>query len=143
MRRMDGVLGVVVFVIGLSVLAGCVSPHREASGSYIKVAHTEFRSPFGTNNSFARLQRCKGPEYLVLFYTERDFKECKDLPNEEAFAWQHGYSQGQGGQIVEGLMNAGALGAVAATRAGGNATASAGALAVQQLTVTVPKGHRR
>lgn len=131
------------FSIMLLVLAGCVSPHKEASGTYIKTAHTEFRSPFGTNDSFAKLQRCKGPEYMVLFYTEGDFHDCKDLPLEEVYAWQHGYSQGQGGQILEGMMNAGAVGAIAATRAGGNATATAGAVAVQQMSVTVPRGHRR
>ncbi len=131
------VMGMVV------VLSGCISPHKEASGTYIKTQHTEFRSPFGTNDSFAKPQRCKGPEYVVLFYLEADFKDCKDLPAEELYAWQHGYSQGQGGQIVEGAMNAGALGALAATRAGGNAAASAGVVAIQSMTVAAPKGHRR
>lgn len=131
------------FVFALLLLSGCVSPHKEASGTYIKTQHTEFRSPFGTNDSFAKLQRCKGPEFFVLFYLEADFKDCKDLSPEELYAWQHGYSQGQGGQIVEGAMNAGALGALAATKAGGNAAASAGAVAIQSVTVAAPKGHRR
>lgn len=143
METMKDSRGLAVGLVMLLALVGCVSPHKEASGTYIKTAHTEFRSPFGTNDSFAKLQRCKGPEYMVLFYTEGDFHDCKDLPLEEVYAWQHGYSQGQGGQVVEGLMNAGALGAVAATRAGGNATASAGAVAIQSMSVTVPRGHRR
>lgn len=131
------------FSLMLLILVGCVSPYKESTGTYIKTAHTEFRSPFGTNNSFAKLQRCKGPEYMVLFYTEGDFKDCQDLSAGELYVWQHGYSQGQGGQIVEGMMNAGAVGAIAATRAGGNATASAGVIAIQSTAVTVPRGHRR
>lgn len=131
------------FALAGLLLAGCVSPYKEAAGTYIKTAHTEFRSPFGTNDSFAKLQRCQGPTYVVLFYTEGDFTECRDLPVEEAFLWQHGYSQGQGGQILEGAMNAGALGALAATKAGGSAAASASAVAVQSVTVTAGKHGRR
>jgi len=131
------------FAVAAVLLAGCVSPYKEAAGTYIKTAHTEFRSPFGTNDSFAKLQRCQGPTYVVLFYTEGDFTECRDLPVEEAFLWQHGYSQGQGGQILEGAMNAGALGALAATKAGGSAAASASAVAVQSVTVTAGKHGRR
>lgn len=127
------------------LLTGCLSPYKESTGTYIKTAHSEFRSPFGTNDSFAKLQRCRGPEKVVLFYLEGDFTDCKDLPMEEVVHWSHGFSQGQGGQIVEGMMNAGALGAVAASKASTSLTsnATAGALSMQSITVTAPKGHHR
>jgi hypothetical protein len=108
-----------VSIIGLILLVGCVSPHKESNGKYIKPAFTEERSPFGTNFAFGRLERCDGPQKKVLFYLSGDFTNCQWLSMEEQIAWQHGYSQGQGGQILEGVMNAGALGALAATKAGG------------------------
>lgn len=84
-------------VVGLWVytaVSGCVSPHKEASGKYVKAAHLEARSPFGTNDSFAKLQRCDGPSRAVLFYLEADFSNCEDLSASERSAWEHGYSQG-------------------------------------------------
>lgn len=115
---------IVFLVLLVLFVGGCVSPYQESAGTYIKTAHTEFRSPFGTNDSFSKLQRCEGPDRKVLFYLEDDFKNCVDLTLEEKLAWDHGYSQGQGGQIVSGAMNAGAVGAIAASHAGGNAAAT-------------------
>lgn len=128
------------FLLLIFALSGCISPHKEASGTYIKTAHTEYRSLLGTNNSFAQLQRCDGPKKSVLFYLEGDFTNCQTLPLEESLAWQHGYSQGQGGQILSGAMNAGAVGAIAATTAGGNAAANA---AVTITNTVAPKGRGR
>lgn len=129
-------------LVCLALLAGCVSPYKESDGKYLKLAAPEERSPFGTNFVFARLQRCDGPQKKVLFYMDKDFSNCEWLKPEEQFAWQHGYSQGQGGQIVEGAMNAGALGGLAAVKSGGSAAASATVTAVQGVTV-IGKGHRK
>lgn len=130
------------FVFAFLLLAGCLSPYKQPDGSYLVTKHSEVRSPFGTNGGFDFLERCKGPEKKVLFYLEADFTNCEQVEIEPTQA-AHKSSQGQGGQIMEGAMNAGALGAAIATRAGGNAAASAGAVAIQSTTVTVGKGHRR
>lgn len=127
---------VVVVCIAVS---GCISPYHEGGGKYIKAAQSEVRSPFGTNQSFARLQRCDGPTTVVAFYLDADFTNCVPLTHEEATAWFHGYSQGQGGQIMQGLMNAGALGAVAATAGGSDAAATAGSATVTIIN-KIPKG---
>ncbi len=132
---------IVMLALSIMVLAGCLSPYKEASGTYIKTAHSEFRSPFGTNNSFAKLQRCRGPEKVVLFYFEADFTDCKDLDMSETMLWSHGYSQGQGGQVVSGAMNAAALGGVAAAAGGaGNAVSSSTATVVNSITNKVHNG---
>ena len=131
----------VMLMLVLVVAAGCVTPIKEAGGRYVKPVATEVRSPFGTNAVFTRLQRCKGPDSVVLFYLEGDFTECVNLSPDEAYAYSFGYSQGQGGQIAEGAMNAGALGALAATKAGGTAATSATAIAIQSTSVSVPRGR--
>lgn len=126
----------------LSGLVGCVSPYHAPDGSYLVTKHSEVRSPFGTNGGFDFLEKCQGPETVVLFYFESDFTHCERVVPDDRTAF-HKASQGQGGQILEGAMNAGALGALAATKAGASATASAGAVAIQSTTVTVGKGGKR
>lgn len=133
------------FVLSLVLLSGCISPYKQPDGSFLITKHTEVRSPFGTNGGYDFLEKCQGPEGSVLFYMESDFSNCQQVKLEEyqQITANHKASQGQGGQILEGAMNAGALGALAATKAGGNAAASAGAVAIQTVTVTSGKGHRR
>lgn len=131
-----------LWLVGILVLAGCITPIREGD-KFIKPVAAEVRSPFGTNINFPRLQRCDGPSKVVLFYLDADFTNCAYLTKDEQELYQFGYSQGQGGQVVSGMMNAGAVGAIAATAAGGEA-ANATASAVQTVTtkVQVPRGHR-
>ncbi len=133
------------FVLSLVLLSGCISPYKQPDGSFLLTKHTEVRSPFGTNGGYDFLEKCQGPEGSVLFYMESDFSNCQQVKLEEyqQITANHKASQGQGGQILEGAMNAGALGALAATKAGGNVAASAGAVAIQTVTVTAGKGHRR
>lgn len=133
------------FVLSLLLLSGCMSPYKQPDGSFLITKHAEVRSPFGTNGGYDFLEKCQGPEGSVLFYMESDFSNCQQVKLEEyqQITANHKASQGQGGQILEGAMNAGALGALAATKAGGNAAASAGAVAIQTVTVTAGNGHRR
>lgn len=114
--------------LGLA-LVGCVSPHKEGNGKYVKVAHTQALAPFGTNDSFAKLQRCDGPTRAVLFYMEGDFSNCEDLTHAERLMWEHGYSQGQGGQILGAAATLAGFGWLAEAQAGANLINSASASA--------------
>ena len=137
------------WAIGILVLSltGCITPHQEISGKWIKPAKTEERSAFGTNQGFARLQRCDGPEHKkpwYRFYTESDFDKCVYLTKAEQDEWEHASSRGAGPEIVGGLLvGVGAGAGLAAS--GGNAAASAGASATNTAiqTVTGGKHHRR
>lgn len=124
--------GLLVLALTL-VAAGCVSPHQEGPGVYIKTAHTEFRSLFGTNNSFAKLERCDGPTRAVLFYLEGDFANCRDLTPEEEWRWHHGYSQGQGGQIVNAGATLGGFAWLAQAQQGASIVNSAAASTGNQV----------
>lgn len=121
----------------LPLLGGCVSPYKEASGTFLKASTVETRSPFGTNMTYAVIERCKGPQTVVLFYFDADFTECVPVKDFDGW-WTLGYSQGQGGQVLSGLMNAAALGGVAAAAgSAGNAVSSASSTVIN----TVPRGH--
>lgn len=143
-RSAMNVIYVAVAVL-IVTISGCISPYKQPDGSFLITKHTEVRSPFGTNGGYDFLERCQGPEKKVLFYTESDFSNCQQVKLEEhqKITANHKSSQGQGGQIIEGMMNAGALGAVAATRSGGSTAASAASIAVQSVTVTTGKGRGR
>lgn len=123
-------------------LSACITPHKEVSGKYIKTAQTEIRSAFGTNQSFARLERCDGPVRSVLFYWEGDFQNCVMLTAVEQNEWQHGYSRGAGPEIVGAAIVGGSVGAGAALSGGANAAAGASASATNTVTQTAaPHGH--
>jgi hypothetical protein len=124
-----------------------VTPHQEISGKWIKLAKTEERSAFGTNQGFARLERCDGPEHKkpwYRFYTESDFDKCVYLTKVEQNEWEHGYSRGAGPEIAGAAIMGGSIG-IGAALSGGNAAASAGASATNTAiqTLTVGKHHRR
>ena len=125
-----------------ALVGGCISPYKEVGGKYIKTSQSEVRSAFGTNQSFARLERCEGPDKKVWFYLEGDFKNCVMLTRAEQDEWQHGYSRGAGPEIVGAAIVGGSIGAGAAL-GGGNAAASAGATATNTAIQTVTGHHRR
>lgn len=127
-------------------LFGCVTPYQEPSGRYITTTQSEIRSAFGTNQSFARLQRCDGPEKEPwLFYKQSDFTNCVLLTKAEQDEWMHGYSRGSGPEIVSAAIMGGSIGAGAAlsggAKASAGATATASNMAIQSVT-TVGK-HKR
>lgn len=127
------------------MLSGCLSVYKEPEGTFIVTKHSEARSPFGTNGGFDIPERCDGPNKKVMFYFESDFANCKVLKYDDPvyLVMYHKQSQGQGGQIVEGLAGGAGLGAVAATRAGGNAAASASVTAVNAVSVVTKGGHHK
>lgn len=142
-NRMEADLRAMLLVVLSLGAAGCVSPHREGPGVFIKASHTEVRSPFGTNNSFAKLERCDGPTQAVLFYLEADFSNCHDLTPEEEWRWHHGYSQGQGGQIVNAGATLGGFAWLAQAQQGASIVNSAAASTGSTvLNIRGHYGHR-
>lgn len=134
-----------IMMLVLAVMAtGCVTPYKEPSGKFIKTSQTEVRSLFGTNQSFARLERCVGPEKKVLWYSDGDFTNCVMLTAAEQNEWEHGYSRGAGPEIVGAAIVGGSIGAGAAL-SGGSAAASASARASNTAIQTITGGrhHRR
>ena len=136
-------MGAVLVLIGVAMLMGCLSPYKEMGGTYIKTSQSEVRSAFGTNQSFARLERCDGPEKKVMWYTEGDFTNCRLLTKAEQDEWLHGYSRGAGPEIVGAAMVGASIGTGAALSGGAQATASgsASAINIANQAVTV-KGRR-
>lgn len=150
-------------VVLCALLAGCISPYKipGTDDQFLVTKHSELRSPFGTNGGFDFLERCTGPDKVVLFYFEGDFTQCKPVAysaltvgeecstkdgltfcTERSLIREHKSSQGQGGQIVSGMLNAAALGGVAAAAgSAGNAASSASSTVINN--VTVPRGHHR
>lgn len=151
-------------VLALIILSGCISPYKVpgTTDQFLVTKHSEIRSPFGTNGGYDFLERCTGPKTVVMFYFEGDFVNCRmvsmdELESRESCAStrdggsictsrfykvDHKSSQGQGGQIVSGMMNAAALGGVAAAAgSAGNAASSASSTVINN--VTVPRGHHR
>ena len=132
------------FAIGITVfiLTGCVTPVKEESGKFIKTVQAEIRSGFGTNQSFARLQRCDGPEKEPwFFYLDKDLTGCKFLTKADQDEWEHASSRGAGPEIVGGLLVGAGAGAGLAASRGASAAAGASTTAVQ--TVTGGHHHRR
>lgn len=132
------------FVFALLLLAGCITPFKEPSGRYVKTAQSEMRSMFGTNQSFARLERCDGPEKKVMWFTESDFSNCVMMTKAEQDEWMHASSRGAGPEIIGAAIVGGSIGAGAAL-SGGSAAASAGVSASNTAiqSVNVGKHHRR
>lgn len=119
------------------MLAGCITPYREPSGRYIRPVQGEIRSAFGTNQSFARLERCDGPTKKPWYFVEKDFTNCVMLTAAEQSEWVHGYSRGAGPEIVGAAIIGGSVGAGAALSGGANASAGAAASATNIAVQTV------
>lgn len=64
----------IFFAYMLLFLSGCITPYQEPSGRYIRPVQGEIRSAFGTNQSFARLERCDGPEKKPWYFVDKDFR---------------------------------------------------------------------
>ena len=137
--RFVAMIGVLMFMVS----AGCISPYKQSNGSYIKTSQTEVRSLFGTNQSFARLERCDGPTKKVWFYTEGDFKNCVLLTSADQAEWMYGYSRGAGPELAGAAIMGGSIG-IGAALSGVNATAGATVKATNTAVQTVTQGkHRR
>lgn len=117
------------------LLVGCASYNDIGNGRFDVTKTTEVRSPFGTNMGFARVENCEGvkehPQDISI-----QFVDCHPMTD-----WVPMSSQGQGGIIASGLLQAGGLvGLGALMPHQGGATSSSSAVQSQSLSVAPAKG---
>ncbi len=121
--------------LALLFLTGCTTVHDLSGGRYIVPRAVEVRSPFGTNAGFVMLETCDGIKReeagLQPIFPTIEYVNCLPMTG-----WQAVSSQGQGGQIVSGVLQTGAILGAGAMIQVPSATASS----IQNVTVTAPKG---
>jgi hypothetical protein len=140
---------VIPFMAVMLVLSGCVTPHQEwPSGLWTKLAKPEERSGFGTNQSFARLERCEGPaekKPWYKFYFESDFKRCVYLSKSEQDEWVSASSRGSAPEILSALIIGGSIGAGVAFSGATNTVNAAASSAAAATSASTPilniRGH--
>lgn len=130
-------------VLGMLILSGCITPHKEVNGLYTKPAKVEERSMFGTNHGFARLERCEVQKEPWLFWMEKDFQNCRLLTAAEQAEWEGDQSRGAGPEIIGAAIVGGSIGAGAALSGGSKAIANGSASATNSAVQTVTGKHRR
>ena len=126
----------IIVSLCLLALSACTTTHDLGGGRYIVPAVVEVRSPFGTNMGFAMAQMCDGAvqseEGLQPLMPTIEYRNCQQITD-----WYPMYSQGQGGEIVQGLLTFGGLiglGAVMPSEQGASLSQS------QSMTVAPSKG---
>lgn len=119
----------------LFLLLGCITAHKELNGKYTKVAQVENRSLFGTNQGFARLERCDGPEKKVLWFSESDFTNCVYLTKADQNEYEHASSRGAGPEIVSALVITSGLGPALALRNASSAVATSTSVASPMVNI--------
>lgn len=128
-----------IVVIGLS---GCMSPYKQPDGSFLVTKHSEIRSVFGTNGGFDFVEKCKGPDKKVMWYSESDFTHCEQMALDSNMAF-HKQSRGAGPEIVGAAIMGASLGTGAALSGGAKASAGAAATASNIAVQTVNQGKGR
>lgn len=112
-------------------LSACTTTHTLPNGQVIVPRMVEVRSPFGTNTAMMHLERCSALP-AEHWWTSVRFVKCKPITK-----WKPMYSQGQGGQIVQGVLIGAGVGlggafagstATATSSASSNATATGGSV---------------
>jgi hypothetical protein len=92
----------------LVLVSGCTTVHDLGGGRYIVPRVAEVRSPFGTNMGFVMLEACDGvpqdASWSSPLASGTQYMNCRGITE-----WEPLGSQGQGGQIVSGLLQAGGL----------------------------------
>lgn len=118
-------------------LSGCTTTHDLGGGRYLVPRTVEERSLLGTNMGFAWVEACDGmadPKQPGMLY-----RNCEPVTEKIPMS-----SQGQGGQIMSGLLNAAGLWGLGALMPGGNISNSANASAVANPTTVVkPSGGHK
>lgn len=112
------------------LLVGCVSAHDLGNGRYEVPRTAEVRSPFGTNITFGKLENCQ-----KVFSTNTitdEWTDCRTVVD-----WHMVSSQGQGGQIAAGALQAAGLGILGAVMPSNAVSATQS----QSVTVHGIRGH--
>lgn len=114
------------------LFVGCVSVADLGGGRYAVPTTAEVRSPFGSNVVYGKLEDCEGCR--VAPGATMQYRNCYTIK-----AWSEPMvTQGQGGQVAAGALNAVGLGVLGAVMPANGASAAQS----QSITVTTPKGHR-
>ncbi len=134
----------------LITLSACTTVHEWGNGRVAVPRVVEVRSPFGTNAGFVMVEDCEGhvkvEEGLQPLFPETIYTDCHAMTG-----WVPTSSQGQGGQIVQGLLNGaglvglGALMPSTSVNASSNAMSSASSKSVSSSSATAfspGSGHK-
>jgi hypothetical protein len=108
-------------------LAGCTTTHDLGGGRYLVPRTVEERSLFGTNMGFAWIEACDGmadPKQPGMLY-----RNCLAVTEKIPMS-----SQGQGGQITSGLLNAAGLWGLGALIPGGSSSTTNASTIINQTT---------
>lgn len=93
---------------GLLLMTGCTTVYERGNGRVVVTRVSEQRSPFGTNITWTQLTDCeavkKSDGGLVPLFGGTDYFDCQPLSG-----WVPMASQGQGGQIAQGVLNGAGL----------------------------------
>ena len=119
-----------IFWILPVLLLGCTTVHDLGNGRAVVPRTAEVRSPFGTNMGFVMLENCEARQIRPGATTE--YVDCHGVTD-----WVPMSSQGQGGQIAAGALNAAGLGILGAVMP----SQSVSATQSQSLTTQGHKGH--
>jgi hypothetical protein len=95
------------------LITGCTTTHDLGNGKYLVPRAIEERSLFGTNMGFAWIESCDGqvdPKKPGMLYTN-----CTEVTAKVPMS-----SQGQGGQITSGLLQAAGFWGLGALMPGSN-----------------------
>jgi hypothetical protein len=115
--------------------AGCTTTHDLGDGRYLVPRAVEERSLFGTNMGFAWIEDCQGkpdPKQYGMVY-----EDCKLVTEKIPMS-----SQGQGGQIASGLLQAAGFWGLGALMPGGSVSNSASAVANPTTVIKSGHGHK-
>lgn len=115
----------------LGLLVGCTTVHELGNGRAVVPRTAEVRSPFGTNATWTMLENCEVRQERP--GTSSEYVDCQGLTD-----WVPMSSQGQGGSIVAGALQAGGLLGLGALMPSNTVSATQS----QSIAVTAPRGHR-
>jgi len=118
-------------VVVLGLLVGCTTVHELGNGRVVVPRTAEVRSPFGTNATWTMLENCQSRPLPPGQGT--DYVDCHGLTD-----WVPMSSQGQGGQIAAGALNAAGLGILGAVMPSNAVSATSVQTQTQSLTT---RGH--
>ena len=112
----------------LLLLSGCSSYANLGQGHRGYLETMEARSPFGTNAVLYRAKHCSKvgdgfTNWFIELYND-PYTDCRWMTKEEQENWFPASSQGQGGQILQGLLMGAPIGAGLAIQGGANASST-------------------
>lgn len=128
--------GLVGVIFGF-VLSACTTTHTLPNGQVIRPVAVEQRSLFGTNMGMLMLERCRTVP-AEHWWTSVRYTHCTPITK-----WKPMFSQGQGGQIVQGALIGAGVG-IGGALAGSTATAtssSSSSATGGAASIITGKGH--